>query len=187
MPYFFIKRLYSMSMGFLIEKGSPIIWRGLMVMQALEKLMRQVDWGELDYLIVDTPPGTGDTLLSIIQNLPIAGVVLVTTPQSAALEVTKRGAVMFKKLNVPLIGIVENMKYVKCTSCQSNIKVFGDGTSKLAEEIECDILSSIPLEGCISASADEGIPVVVSGRNNDIEDCYKRIGDSVIAFCEKNK
>nr|CAH7716902.1 unnamed protein product [Callosobruchus chinensis] len=174
-----------MSMGFLIEKGSPVIWRGLMVMQALERLMRQVDWGKIDYLIVDTPPGTGDTLLSIIQNLPIAGVVLVTTPQSAALEVTKRGAVMFKKLNVPLIGIVENMSIVKCTTCASNIRIFGDGTSKLSEELGCKILTSLPLEGDISMCADEGRPIAVSGRNKDIEECYKRIGESVVAFCNK--
>nr|CAI5859749.1 unnamed protein product [Callosobruchus analis] len=167
------------------EKESPVIWRGLMVMQALEKLMRQVDWGKIDYLIIDTPPGTGDTLLSIIQNLPIAGVVLVTTPQSAALEVTKRGAMMFKKLNIPLIGIIENMSNVKCTSCASNIRIFGDGTSKLAEELGCKILSSLPLEGDISICTDEGTPIAVSGRNKEIEECFKRIGESVIAFCHK--
>ncbi|VEN38744.1 unnamed protein product [Callosobruchus maculatus] len=143
-----------MSMGFLIEKGSPVIWRGLMVMQALERLIRQVHWDEIDYLIVDTPPGTGDTMLSIIQNLPIA-------------------------------GLVENMSNVKCTNCASNLRIFGDGTSKLSEELGCKILSSLPLEGDISMCADEGTPIAVSGRNKDIEECFKKIGESVVAFCHK--
>ncbi|KOX67683.1 Iron-sulfur protein NUBPL [Melipona quadrifasciata] len=107
-----------MSMGFLIDDKSPVIWRGLMVMNAIEKLLHQVAWDPLDYLVIDTPPGTGDTHLSIIQNLPIAGALLISTPQKAALEVTRRGANMFKRLNIPIIGIVENMKDI-VNSCDT--------------------------------------------------------------------
>ncbi|XP_030759109.1 uridine-cytidine kinase-like isoform X3 [Sitophilus oryzae] len=144
-----------MSFGFLIEEGSPVIWRGLMVMQALEKLMRQVYWDDIDYLIVDTPPGTGDTHLTLIQNLPINGVVLVTTPQKAALEVTKRGAKMYKKLNIPIIGLVENMSTVICPSCSTNIKVFGSDTEKLVKDINIEILESFPLNESTAEACDK--------------------------------
>ncbi|XP_018572393.1 iron-sulfur protein NUBPL [Anoplophora glabripennis] len=175
-----------MSMGFLIGKDSPVIWRGLMVMQALERLMRQVDWGEIEYLIVDTPPGTGDTLLSLIQNLPISGVVLVTTPQSAALQVTKRGAMMFKKLNVPLIGIIENMSSVKCTSCSTNIKIFGEGTNELANDLECSVLGSFPLNEEISSTTDRGVPIVVENTEGCDSQLYKKIARGVVSFLNKS-
>ncbi|KAJ8921437.1 hypothetical protein NQ315_003055 [Exocentrus adspersus] len=178
---------YVMSMGFLVAKDAPVIWRGLMVMQALERLMRQVDWGEIEYLIVDTPPGTGDTHLSLVQNLPISGVVLVTTPQSAALQVTKRGAMMFKKLKVPLIGIVENMSSVKCTSCSADIKIFGEGTKGLAKELDCDILGSFPLSQEISHTSDKGIPVVVENRESCNSQLYRKVAESVVVFLEKNR
>ncbi|XP_072399866.1 iron-sulfur cluster transfer protein NUBPL [Diabrotica undecimpunctata] len=171
-----------MSMGFLVEKDAPVIWRGLMVMQALEKLIRQVYWGELDYLVVDTPPGTGDTLLSLVQNLPISGVVLVTTPQSAALEVTKRGAGLFRKLNVPIIGIVENMKYVKCTSCSNHINIFGEGTSKLANDLKCNVLASFPLDPGISTSTDEGTPIAITQNTGDISKLYHTVADKIEKF-----
>lgn len=122
-------------MGFLIEEKSPVIWRGLMVMSALDKLIRQVAWDPLDYLIVDTPPGTGDTHLSLIQNLPISGALLVTTPQKAALNVTRRGAAMFKKLNVGIPGVVENMSNIVCPNCSHDMKLFGSGTDQLCDEL----------------------------------------------------
>ncbi|XP_057666378.1 iron-sulfur protein NUBPL isoform X1 [Diorhabda carinulata] len=173
-----------MSMGFLVGKEAPVIWRGLMVMQALEKLIRQVHWGTLEYLIVDTPPGTGDTLLSLVQNLPITGVVLVTTPQTAALEVTKRGAGLFKKLNVPIIGLVENMNYIKCTACFKNIDLFGKGTTKLAHELSCSILASLPLDPGISSSTNEGIPIVASDKESDVSKLYEIIARCIIKFVE---
>lgn len=125
----------SMSMGFLIGETSPVVWRGLMVMSALDKLVNQVAWGPLDYLIIDTPPGTGDTHLSLIQNLFIAGALLVTTPQKAALEVTRRGANMFKKLDIPVAGIVENMSTVTCPKCMTEISLFSNATLLLAKEL----------------------------------------------------
>lgn len=124
-----------MSMGFLIDEKSPVVWRGLMVMSALDRLLRQVAWGPLDYLIVDTPPGTGDTLLSLTQNLPISGTLIVTTPQRAALEVARRGAKMFKKLDVPIAGIVENMTSVTCPKCNHEVPLFGEGAAPLADEL----------------------------------------------------
>ncbi|PSN36836.1 Iron-sulfur protein NUBPL [Blattella germanica] len=127
--------LQCMSMGFLVDEKSPVMWRGLMVMSALEKLLRQVAWKPVDYLIVDTPPGTGDTHLSLIQNLPIAGVLLVTTPQAAALDVARRGAKMFQRLNVPVVGIVQNMSTVVCPNCHHSLTLYGNGTNDLASEL----------------------------------------------------
>ncbi|XP_011139635.1 iron-sulfur protein NUBPL isoform X2 [Harpegnathos saltator] len=123
-----------MSMGFLIDEKSPVIWRGLMVMDALNKLVNQVAWGPLDYLVIDTPPGTGDTHLSLIQNLFISGALLVTTPQKVALEVTRRGANMFKKLDIPVAGIVENMSTVMCPKCMTEVPLFNNDTLSLAKE-----------------------------------------------------
>ncbi|KAL3276784.1 hypothetical protein HHI36_012151 [Cryptolaemus montrouzieri] len=173
-----------MSMGFLIEPGAPVIWRGLMVMQALQKLMREVNWGEIDYLIVDTPPGTGDTLLSLIQNLPITGAILVTTPQVAALQVTRRGATMFEKLSIPVIGILENMSSISCPNCSTEIPLFGAGTQKLAKEINCRILEQIPLEYSISVQNDKGIPIVVSEPENPITFSYRSLAKKVVEFVE---
>lgn len=131
--YLFI--IYSMSMGFLVDEKSPVIWRGLMVMSALDKLLRQVDWGVLDYLVIDTPPGTGDTHLSLIQNLPISGALLVSSSQKAALDVTRRGANMFKKLGIPLVGVVENMSIVKCPKCNDPISLFNGDMEKVIKEL----------------------------------------------------
>ncbi|RZC37312.1 iron-sulfur protein NUBPL, partial [Asbolus verrucosus] len=171
-----------MSMGFLIDEGSPVIWRGLMVMQALEKLLRQVDWGSIDYLIVDTPPGTGDTHLSLIQNIPITGVILVTTPQSAALQVTKRGAVMFQKLSIPIIGLVENMSSVTCSSCSNIVKIFGEGTSILASEINSSIIESFPLHQEISNTTDKGTPIVIKDRESPESKLYINLAKKVVEF-----
>lgn len=190
-----------MSMGLLIEPGAAIIWRGLMVMQALQKLMRGVNWKGIDYLIIDTPPGTGDTHLSLIQNLPISGeniyhllhkhihflilgVVLVTTPQVAALEVTKRGATMLHKLSVPIIGIIENMSSAICPKCNTEISIFGNKTKDLASEINCSILERIPLEHNISESNDRGTPIVVENPDHATSKSFNRLAKNVIKFIE---
>ncbi|XP_050293313.1 iron-sulfur protein NUBPL [Anthonomus grandis grandis] len=170
-----------MSFGFLIDEDAPVIWRGLMVMQALEKLMRHVEWGDIDYLIVDTPPGTGDTHLSLVQNLPISGVVLVTSPQTAALQVTKRGAVMYNRLKIPLIGLVENMCSVVCPSCSNNIRVFGDGTRKLAEDLNIDILESFPLNSDIADGGDKGVPIVLDEGNRQ-SGLYRNVAQKVVEY-----
>lgn len=133
----------SMSMGFLIDDKSPVIWRGLMVMSAIEKLLRQVAWDPLDYLIVDTPPGTGDTHLSIMQSLPVTGALLVTTPQKAALQVTRRGANMFKQLGIPIAGIVENMSSIVCPKCKNEVSLYGDGIKRMADELGTESCSCL--------------------------------------------
>ncbi|XP_060526987.1 iron-sulfur protein NUBPL [Cylas formicarius] len=174
-----------MSMGFLIEGATPVLWRGLMVMQALEKLIRQVDWGDIDWLIVDTPPGTGDTHLSLVQNLPISGVVLVTTPQTAALQVAKRGAGMYDKLNIPIIGIVENMSHITCPTCSSDIKVFGNGTKQFSKAINTEILESFPLNKVVSEGVGNGLPIVLNGNSLE-SNLYRNLAKKVVNFL-KNK
>ncbi|XP_043275415.1 iron-sulfur protein NUBPL [Venturia canescens] len=174
-----------MSMGFLIEEKTPVIWRGLMVMSAIDRLLRQVAWSPLDYLVVDTPPGTGDTLLSLSQNLPITGVLLVTTPQKAATEVARRGAKMFQKLNIPIAGIVENMTSVSCPKCNHSVPLFGGGAASLADEIGSTILSRLPMHEDITNSSDKGRPIVLSAPNSIYAETYKQLAKDLIVFMEK--
>ncbi|XP_051154180.1 iron-sulfur protein NUBPL [Leptopilina boulardi] len=174
-----------MSMGFLVNKKSPVIWRGLMVMSALDKLIRQVAWGPLDYLIVDTPPGTGDTHLSLVQNVPVAGVLLVTTPQKAALDVTRRGALMYQKLNVPLVGIVENMSSVICPKCNHEASLFKDGSLSLAWELGINILCKIPFNDDIAEGCDNGKPILISKPNSKQAEAYKKLGKNVAEFLQE--
>lgn len=174
-----------MSMGFLVGDKSPIIWRGLMVMSALEKLLRRVAWNPLDYLIIDTPPGTGDTHLSLIQNLPIAGALLVTTPQKAALEVTGRGATMFKKLNVPIVGIVENMGDMVCPNCTAKVSLFGDATEAMAIELDTKVLLKVPLDKRITEGCDNGRPIVLAAPESAQAAGYKRLAKHLVLFCDK--
>ncbi|XP_026669725.1 iron-sulfur protein NUBPL isoform X2 [Ceratina calcarata] len=171
-----------MSMGFLIEEKSPVIWRGLMVMSAIDKLLRQVAWGPLDYLVIDTPPGTGDTHLSIIQNLPVTGALLVTTPQKAALEVTRRGANMFKRLNIPIIGIVENMSNIVCPKCNSKISLYNGGTEAIAKELGVEILQSISLSENIVESCDSGKPIVLSASKSIPAGAFTDLAERVHSF-----
>jgi len=170
-----------MSMGFLIEKGSSIVWRGLMVMSAMQQLTRQVQWGPLDYLIVDMPPGTGDTQLSISQTVPVNGVVLVTTPQDIALIDAKKGADMFAKVGIPVLGIVQNMSVYCCPNCGHQEKIFGDdGAHKLAEEMSLPILADIPLHIRVRQAADDGYPIVLSEPNHPASLCYMQLADTVL-------
>ncbi|XP_067895442.1 iron-sulfur protein NUBPL isoform X2 [Heterodontus francisci] len=133
--------IVCMSMGFLVEEAAPIVWRGLMVMSAIEKLLRQVDWGQLDYLVIDMPPGTGDVQLSISQNIPISGAVIVSTPQDIALLDAQRAAEMFRKVSVPVLGIVQNMSVFQCPKCKYEAHIFGaDGAKALATKLGLDVL-----------------------------------------------
>uniref|UniRef100_A0A4W6CLG7 Iron-sulfur cluster transfer protein NUBPL n=1 Tax=Lates calcarifer TaxID=8187 RepID=A0A4W6CLG7_LATCA len=158
-----------MSMGFLVEDVAPIVWRGLMVMSAIEKLLRQVDWGLLDYLVVDMPPGTGDVQLSITQNIPIAGAVIVSTPQDIALLDARRGAEMFKKVNVPVLGLVQNMSVFQCPNCNHQTHIFGsDGARQLAETLGVQFLGDVPLHLNIREMSDRGKPVVVSSPDTAV-------------------
>ncbi|NWU78807.1 NUBPL protein, partial [Onychorhynchus coronatus] len=157
-----------MSMGFLIEETAPVVWRGLMVMSAVEKLLRQVDWGQLDYLVIDMPPGTGDVQLSVSQNIPIAGAVIISTPQDVALLDARKGAEMFRKVHVPVLGLVQNMSVFQCPKCKHETHIFGaDGVRDLAKTLELDILGDIPLHVNIRESCDSGQPVVIAQPQSD--------------------
>ncbi|KAM4541250.1 iron-sulfur cluster transfer protein NUBPL isoform 1-T1 [Fundulus diaphanus] len=156
-----------MSMGFLVEDAYPIVWRGLMVMSAIERLVRQVDWGSLDYLVVDMPPGTGDVQLSITQNISIAGAVIVSTPQDVALLDARRGAEMFKKVNVPVLGLVQNMSVFQCPNCHHQTHIFGsNGARQLAETIGVKFLGDVPLHLNIREMSDKGQPIVISSPDS---------------------
>ncbi|XP_056151902.1 iron-sulfur protein NUBPL isoform X2 [Lampris incognitus] len=173
-----------MSMGFLVEDVAPIVWRGLMVMSAIEKLLRQVDWGSLDYLVVDMPPGTGDVQLSITQNVPIA--VIVSTPQDIALLDARRGAEMFKKVNVPVLGLVQNMSVFQCPNCSHQTHIFGsDGARRLAETLGVHMLGDIPLHLNIREMSDRGQPVVVSSPHSSEADSYRKVASAVVQRLEE--
>lgn len=170
-----------MSMGFLVEEVAPIVWRGLMVMSAIEKLIRQVDWGNLDYLVIDMPPGTGDVQLSITQNIPIAGAVIVSTPQDIALLDARRGAEMFRKVNVPVLGLVQNMSVFQCPKCNHQTHIFGsDGAKELARTLGVEMLGDIPLHLNIRETSDKGQPVVVSSPNSPEAEAYRRVAAAVV-------
>jgi len=175
-----------MSMGNLITDQSAAIWRGLMVMGAIDKLIRGVCWDHTDYMVVDTPPGTGDTHLSLAQNLPLNGVVIVTTGQKAALDVTRRGITMFKKLNIPILGLVQNMSVMKCSKCTHENLIFGDGVHKLAEQEEIDALYSIPLDPTITNGCDTGQPIIITHPDSSQAKIYKSLAEYVIRFLDKS-
>ncbi|XP_067099528.1 iron-sulfur protein NUBPL [Osmerus mordax] len=170
-----------MSMGFLVEDVAPIVWRGLMVMSAIEKLLRQVDWGLLDYLVIDMPPGTGDVQLSITQNIPIAGAVIVSTPQDIALLDARRGAEMFKKVHVPVLGLVQNMSVFQCPKCNHPTHIFGmDGARELANTLGVQVLGDIPLHLNIRETSDRGQPVVISSPDSPEAEAYKKVASAVV-------
>ena len=155
--------LKIMSMGFMVAEEAPMIWRGPMIQTALTQLLRDVDWGELDVLVIDLPPGTGDTQLTLAQKVPVTGVVIVSTPQDLALIDARKAVEMFKKLSVPILGLIENMSYYKCVSCGQEDHIFGHGGAKAeADKIGCPFLGEIPLNIEIRKSADEGLPYSLS-------------------------
>jgi ATP-binding protein involved in chromosome partitioning len=164
------------SIGFLIEPDNPMIWRGPMATQALEQLLRQTNWGDLDYLIVDMPPGTGDIQLTLSQRVPLTGAVIVTTPQDIALLDAKKGLKMFEKVGVPILGIVENMAVHVCEKCGHVEHIFGaEGGKKMAAEYGVDYLGALPLNLSIRVQADSGKPTVVSDPDGEIAAMYKSL------------
>lgn len=170
-----------MSMGFLVDDAAPIVWRGLMVMSAIEKLLRQVDWGELDFLVVDMPPGTGDVQLSISQNVPVAGAVIVSTPQDIALLDARRGAEMFNKVHVPVLGLVQNMSVFQCPKCLHQTHIFGsDGAKNLALSLGVTFLGDVPLHLSIRETSDSGKPVVVSAPDSPEAEAYRKVAAAVV-------
>jgi ATP-binding protein involved in chromosome partitioning len=169
-----------MSIGFLVDADNPMIWRGPMVTQALEQLLRQTNWSDLDYLIVDMPPGTGDIQLTLSQKVPLTGVVIVTTPQDIALLDAKKGLKMFEKVGVPILGLVENMAVHVCTNCGHVEHIFGaDGGKRMAEQYGVDYLGALPLNLSIREQADAGRPSVISDPDGEIAAIYKTVARQV--------
>ena len=169
-----------MSIGFLVEPDQAMIWRGPMVTQALEQLLRQTNWGELDYLIVDMPPGTGDIQLTLSQRVPLTGAVIVTTPQDIALLDARKAIKMFEKVGVPILGIVENMAVHVCSQCGHAEHIFGeDGGKRMAAEYAMDYLGALPLSMAIRVDADSGHPSVVSAPDGEVAGLYKAMARQV--------
>ena len=172
--------LQASSIGFLIDDDAPMVWRGPMVTSALEQLLRQTRWRDLDYLIVDMPPGTGDIQLTLAQKVPVTGSVIVTTPQDIALLDARKGLKMFEKVGVPIIGIIENMSTYVCTKCGHEEHVFGaGGGEKMCKEYGVDFLGSLPLNLSIREQADAGRPTVVADPDGAISAIYKGIARQV--------
>lgn len=172
--------LAIMSIGFLVEEETAMIWRGPMVMSAVTQMLRDVEWGSLDVLVVDMPPGTGDAQLTLAQNVPLKGAVIVSTPQDLSLIDARRGLAMFKKVNVPVLGIVENMSYFQCPHCGTKSDIFGHGGARHeAEKLAVPFLGEIPLHMAIRASSDAGSPVVDSEPDGPHAAIYRAIAGQV--------
>jgi len=178
-----------MSIGFLVDADQAMIWRGPMATQALEQLLRQTNWKDLDYLIVDMPPGTGDIQLTLSQRVPMTGAVIVTTPQDIALLDARKGIKMFEKVGVPILGIVENMAVHICSNCGHTEHIFGaDGGKKMAAEYEMEYLGALPLDINIRLQADSGAPTVVSDPDGEVAALYKAVARRVaVGIAEKAK
>jgi ATP-binding protein involved in chromosome partitioning len=178
-----------MSIGFLVAQDEAMIWRGPMATQALEQLLRQTNWRDLDYLIVDMPPGTGDIQLTLSQRVPMTGAVVVTTPQDIALLDAKKGIKMFEKVGVPILGIVENMAVHVCSNCGHIEHIFGaDGGKKMAADYNMDYLGALPLNMQIRLQADNGKPTVVSDPDSEVAGIYKAVARKVaVSIAAKNK
>ncbi len=172
--------LAIMSIGFLVEEDTAMIWRGPMVMSAITQMLRDVAWGTLDVLVVDMPPGTGDAQLTLAQNVPLKGAIIISTPQDLSLIDARRGLAMFKKVNVPVLGIVENMSYFQCPHCGTRSDIFGHGGARHeAERLGVPFLGEIPLHMAIRVSSDSGTPVVESEPDGPHAAIYRAIGAKV--------
>jgi ATP-binding protein involved in chromosome partitioning len=168
--------LKAMSIGFLVEEETPMIWRGPMVMGALEQLMGQVEWGALDIMIVDMPPGTGDAQLTMSQRVPLAGAVIVSTPQDVALIDARRGVKMFEKVGVPVLGLIENMSFYCCPNCGHRADIFGHGgAQREAARIGVEFLGELPLKMAIRELADAGTPIVAAKPETEEAQAYQTI------------
>jgi ATP-binding protein involved in chromosome partitioning len=169
-----------MSMGFMVAEDTPMIWRGPMVMSAIQQMLKDVAWGELDVLVVDLPPGTGDAQLTMAQQVPLAGAVIVSTPQDIALTDARKGLNMFKKVDVPVFGLIENMSYFLCPHCGEQSDIFGHGGArKTARELGLDFLGEVPLHMTIRETSDSGTPVVVAQPTGEHAKIYRDIAEQV--------
>jgi len=170
------------SMGMLVPADQPIIWRGPMLHGAVQQFMRDVAWGELDYLIVDLPPGTGDVALSMAQSVPMAGAVVVTTPQGVSVSDVTKAVGMFRQLNIPVLGVVENMSYFVCGHCQERTEIFGNGGGrKMAEAMDLPFLGEVPIDTRVRSGGDEGLPIVSSAPDAPAAQAFASVASQVAA------
>jgi ATP-binding protein involved in chromosome partitioning len=175
-----------MSLGFVLETDTPVIWRGPMVMKAIEQMLGDVDWGELDVLVLDLPPGTGDAQLTVTQKVPLAGAVIVTTPQDVALIDARKGLAMFRKVDVPVLGIIENMASFVCPRCGTETAIFrAGGGERTARELGVPFLGSIPLDPAIAEGGDRGQPIVVAQAEGPHAKAFEQLADTVIAALDR--
>jgi len=171
-----------MSMGFLAAQDAPVIWRGPLLAQAVQQFLQQVDWGALDLLVLDLPPGTGDIPLTLSQAVALSGTVVVTTPQDVALQDVERGMAMFDKVDVDILGLVENMSYYLCPHCDKRHEIFGHGGGRnIAERLEVEFLGEIPLDGTIRAGGDVGTPTMLAEPDSPRGEAFTAIARGVVA------
>lgn len=172
--------LATNSIGYLVEQGNAMIWRGPMASKALLQMLQDTLWPELDYLVVDMPPGTGDIQLTLAQNIPVTASIIVTTPQDIALIDAQKGIVMFNKVNIPTLGIVENMSYHICENCGHHETIFGEGgAQRLAQQSHIQLLAKIPLHRSLRQDLDQGSPTVINQPNSEFTDLYRQLADQV--------
>jgi ATP-binding protein involved in chromosome partitioning len=172
--------IQAMSIGFMIDTETPMVWRGPMVTQALEQLLNETRWRDIDYLVVDLPPGTGDIQLTLAQRVPVTGAVIVTTPQDIALLDARKGLKMFEKVNIPILGIVENMSIHICPNCGHESHIFGEGgAARMANDYKVEVLGQVPLDINIREQADSGKPTVAADPDSRIAEIYRRIARRV--------
>jgi ATP-binding protein involved in chromosome partitioning len=180
--------LKAMSMGLLVDEEAPMIWRGPMVVSAITQLLREVAWGDLDILVVDMPPGTGDAQLTMAQQVPLAGAVIVSTPQDLALIDARKGLAMFQKVDVPVLGIVENMSYFTCPHCGERTELFGHGGARHeAERLDVPFLGEVPLDIAIRTTSDAGTPIVAAEPESVGARAYREIAARVAASLETRR
>jgi ATP-binding protein involved in chromosome partitioning len=174
------------SMGMLVPADQPIIWRGPMLHGAVQQFMRDVEWGELDYLVVDLPPGTGDVSLSMAQSVPVAGAVVVTTPQGVSVSDVRKAVAMFRQLNIPVLGVVENMSYFVCGHCQEKTEIFGHGGgAQMANDLSIPLLGQIPIDTRVRSGGDEGRPIVSAAPDAPAAKAFFDIAGRVAAEISK--
>ena len=174
--------LKAISMGMLVPADQPIIWRGPMLHGAVQQFMRDVAWGELDYLVVDLPPGTGDVALSMAQSVPMAGAVLVTTPQDVSVSDVRKAVGMFRQLNIPILGVMENMSGFVCGHCGERTEIFGQGGGKrLATDMGITFLGDVPIDARVRSGGDEGKPILIAAPDSPVAESFRRVAKQVAA------
>ncbi len=172
------------SIGFVLPRGTPVVWRGPMIGTAVRQLLHDISWGELDYLLIDLPPGTSDASMSMAQEAPISGVVIVSTPQDVALEDAAKAVAMFDKLNVPVFGVIENMSYFVCPHCGDRTEIFGHGGARsAAEDLGLEFLGELPLDPATRVAADDGRPIVVAAPESPQTQAFLEVAKQVAARC----